>query len=247
MAAGKWSSAKIAGHVSDVYEPRTVSPHNFTVLYLHGAGLGRLRDHSRFGELFDQHHLRCLAPMTMRSWWSDRLCPEFDRNMTAELYVLDRVLPWLAETWNVRSPQVALLGTSMGGQGALRLAYKHPDKFPVVAAIAPAVDYNLHYDDPELGLRQLYRDPEQARQDTATLHIHPLNWPRHQWFAADPSDHEWFEGADRLRMKLYSLGVPYEADLETTGGGHSWEYYEKMAEPAIRFIADRLERERLRV
>jgi pimeloyl-ACP methyl ester carboxylesterase len=247
MAAGKWSDLEIAGHVCYVYQPASSPPHNFTVLYLHGAGLGRLSDHPRFGELFDQHQLRCLAPKTMRSWWSDRLCAEFDRSMTAERYILDRVLPWLADTWNVQAPQIALLGTSMGGQGALRLAYKHPDKFPVVAAIAPAVDYNLHYDDPELGLRQLYRDPEQARQDTATLHIHPLNWPRHQWFAADPFDHDWFEGVDRLRMKLYSLGVPYEADLETTGGGHSWEYYENMAEPAIRFIAERLEREQLRV
>jgi pimeloyl-ACP methyl ester carboxylesterase len=244
---GRWSDIEIGGHTCHAYQPARPSPHGFTVLYLHGAGLGRLIDHPRFGELFDQHGLRCLAPVTMRSWWSDRLCVEFDRTITAERYILDRVMPWLAETWNVRPPQVALLGTSMGGQGALRLAYKHPDKFPVVAAIAPAIDYNLHYDDPELGLRALYRDPEHARQDTATLYIHPLNWPRNQWFAADPSDHEWFEGVDRLRMKLYSLGVPYEADLETTGGGHTWEYYEKMAAPAIAFIADRLERERLRV
>ena len=62
----------------------------------------------------------------------------------------------------------------------------------------------------------MYRDAEQARQDTATLHIHPLNWPRHQWFCCDPADYRWHDSADRLRMKLYSLGVPYECDLETT-------------------------------
>ena len=245
--AGQWLDIDVGGHPCHAYQPPAPSPHGYTVLYLHGAGLGRLIDHPRFGELFDQHGLRCLAPITMRSWWSDRLCPEFDPQITAERYVVGHVLPWLAETWNVGPPRIALLGTSMGGQGALRLAYKHPDKFPVVAAIAPAIDYNLHFDDPELGLRALYRDEEHARQDTATLHIHPLNWPRHQWFAADPTDYEWFDGVDRLRMKLYSLGVPYEADLETTGGGHSWEYYECMADPAVGFIADRLERERLRV
>ena len=47
-------------------------------------------------------------------------------------------------------------------------------------------------------------------------------------------------------MKLYSLGVPYECNLEATGGGHGWEYYEKMASPAVEFIHERLERERLR-
>ena len=71
--------------------------------------------------------------------------------------------------------------------------------------------------------------------------------PRHQWFASDPADYLRHDGADRLRMKLYSLGVPYEADLETTAGDDRLAYIGQLAEPAINFIADRLERERLRM
>jgi pimeloyl-ACP methyl ester carboxylesterase len=243
-----WSEVTIAGHICHTYVPAAPSPHGFTVMYLHGLRLAQLADHPVFEQLFDQHGLRCIAPVTQRSWWTDRICLEFDPHISAERHVLDRVLPWLAENWNVRPPQIALLGTSMGGQGALRFAYKHPNVFPIVAAISPAVDYQWKMEqEGDATLAQMYDDPEQARQDTATLHIHPLNWPRHQWFACDPADYRWHESADKLRMKLYSLGVPYEADLETTGGGHSWEYYEHMADPAIRFIADRLERERLRV
>ena len=48
-------------------------------------------------------------------------------------------------------------------------------------------------------------------------------------------------------MKLWSLGVPHECDLETSGCGHSFEYYSKMAPKAIQFLVDRLEKERLRV
>ena len=94
---------------------------------------------------------------------------------------------------------------------------------------------------------QMYGDPEAARQDTATLHIHPLNWPRHQFFCCDPEDYRWWESADRLRMKLYSLGVPHVCDLETTGGGHGFDYYNKMAPRAIEFIVERLGQERRRV
>jgi pimeloyl-ACP methyl ester carboxylesterase len=243
-----WSEIAIAGHACHLYVPPQPSPLGFTVMYLHGLHLAKLADHPVFERLFDQYGFRCIAPVTQRSWWTDRICPEFDPHVSAERHVLDRVLSWLAENWNVRPPQIALLGTSMGGQGALRFAYKHPNVFPVVAAISPAVDYQWKMEqEGDETLEQMYDDPEQARQDTATLHIHPLNWPRHQWFACDPADYRWHESADKLRMKLYSLGVPYEADLETTGGGHSWEYYERMAEPAISFIADRLERERLRV
>jgi len=48
-------------------------------------------------------------------------------------------------------------------------------------------------------------------------------------------------------MKLSSLGVPFECDLETEAGGHSFEYACHMAPRAIGFIAQRLEQERLRV
>lgn len=244
--SGQWSDASIAGHTCHVFEPATPSPHGYTVMYLHGVRLGKLADHLEFAALFDRFGLRCIAPVTQRSWWSDRICEEFDSTITAERYVLDRVLPWLAEHWNVAPPRIGLLGTSMGGQGALRLAYKHPNVFPVVAAISPAIDFQLRMEEGDETLARMYRDAEQARQDTATLHIHPLNWPRHQWFCCDPADYRWHESADRLRMKLYSLGVPYECDLETSGGGHGWSYYARMAEPAVGFIHERLERERLR-
>jgi len=50
-----------------------------------------------------------------------------------------------------------------------------------------------------------------------------------------------------LHMKLASLGVPHEHDLTTTAGGHGFVYYDAMAAIVIGFLAERLERERLRV
>ena len=52
--------------------------------------------------------------------------------------------------------------------------------------------------------------------------------------------------AERLRMKLYSLGVPHECDLETTAEGGK-NYSERVAHAAIEFIHQALERERLRI
>lgn len=247
-SSGVWSEMQVGGHLCYAYEPSAPSSHGYTVLYLHGLHGEPLQQHPAFTEQLDRHGLRCVAPITRRSWWTDRLCAEFDPQVTAERHVLDRVLPWLAESWNVRTPRIALLGTSMGGQGALRLAYKYPSIFPVVAAIAPAIDYQIRMIDGEdETLPLMYRDPEQARQDTALLHINPLNWPRRQWFSCDPEDYRWFDSADRLRMKLYSLGVPFECDLQTTGGGHDWSYYDRMAEPAMKYLFESLESERLRV
>lgn len=244
--AGVWQDEEVDGHVCSVYEPPQVSE-NYTVIYLHGVRLGRLQDHPIFAAHFDRYQLRVVAPVTQRSWWTDRICREFDTRYSAEFFLLQHILPWLRERFDVQAPRIALLGTSMGGQGALRFAYKYPNHFPVVAAISPALDYHLWLKQGDPVLQEMYDSTESARQDTALLHIHPLNWPRNQYFCCDPTDHEWYDGNDRLRMKLASLGVPFECDLETVGGGHGYEYYERMAPAAIDFIVQRLNRERLRV
>lgn len=245
--AGTWSEINVASHACEVYEPPEPGPHGFTVIYLHGVHQGSLRDKEAFARTFDRHGLRVICPRTARSWWTDKICEEFDSEITAERYVVDEVLGWLAREWNAAPPAIALLGTSMGGQGALRLAFKHPDRFPVAAAISPAIDYHLRMDEGDETLPLMYADREAARQDTATLHVHPLNWPRHVWFACDPTDLRWHESAERLRMKMSALGVPHLCDLETSGGGHGFDYYNRMADTALDFIATRLESERLRV
>lgn len=244
---GTWTDATVAGRTCRAFQPSAPSQHRYTVIYLHGVHQARLEDHQPFVELLERFGLRAICPETGPSWWTDRIFAEFDRELSAEQFIVERVVPYLAEEWRAAPPRIALLGTSMGGQGALKLAYKYPDKFPVVAAISPAIDYQLKHEEGDAPLRQLYRDAEQARQDTATLHIHPLNWPRHQWFSCDPEDYRWHDSADRLRMKLYSLGVPHQCDLETSAGSHGWPYYEHMAQPAIEFIVESLEQERLRV
>lgn len=244
---GEWSEIQIGGHPCDVFRPETLNPQGYAVMYLHGVHLQRLRDHPPFTAELNRYGLPCLAPHTQRSWWTDRICREFDPRLTAERHLLDNVLPWLAANWQVAPPRLALLGTSMGGQGALRLSYKYPQRFPVVAALSPAIDYQVRYHDSDGVVASMYPDPEAVRQDTALLHIHPLNWPRHQFFCCDPTDERWWDSADRLRMKLWSLGIPFECDLATSGGGHGFEYYSRMAGRALAFLWERLEQDRLRI
>ncbi|MGD9724253.1 MAG: alpha/beta hydrolase [Pirellulales bacterium] len=246
-SSGAWTSVEISGHQADVYEPEHPHPHGYTLVYLHGVHLNRLTDKPVFEEQFARHGLRVVCPRSGRSWWSDRICSEFDRAMTAERYVVDHVRQWIEQQWQAGPPRVALFGTSMGGQGALRIAFKHPQLFPVVAGISPAIDYQHRLAEGDETLAEMYSDKEAARQDTATLHVHPLNWPRNIWFCCDPTDERWHESAERLRMKLAALGIPHAYDLETSGGGHGFEYYNRVAEKAIGFLVERLESERLRV
>ncbi len=244
---GTWTEVQLAGHTCEVYEPPQPNSHGDFVIYLHGVHLNRLHDKTEFLRQFDQHGLRVVCPRTARSWWADRICEEFDSQITAERYVVEHVRNWIIERSPGDPPQVALLGTSMGGQGALRMSFKHPRLFPVVAAISPAIDYQHRLEEGDETLPLMYSDKEAARQDTATLHVHPLNWPRHTWFCCDPVDFRWHESAEKLRMKLAALGIPHEVDLETSGGGHGFTYYNRMAEKAVGFLVERLDAERRRI
>jgi S-formylglutathione hydrolase len=134
----------------------------------------------------------------------------------------------------------------MGGQGALRLAFKHPRLFPVAAAIAPSLDYHERYGEGS-PLDEMYDSKEQCRQDTALMHIHPSEYPPHLFFCVDPDDDRWYRGNDRLHEKLTALGVPHTADLATRAGGHSWAYFNHMAERAVRFVVLGLEQESRRL
>ena len=93
----------------------------------------------------------------------------------------------------------------------------------------------------------MYDSKEQCRQDTALLHVPPHDPPPHIYFCIDPEDADWYRGNDRLHEKLGALGVEHTADLTTSGGGHSWEYFDRMAEPALRFVHQGLEKESRRL
>ncbi|MEW4529689.1 alpha/beta hydrolase-fold protein [Maioricimonas sp. JC845] len=182
--------------------------------------------------------LPILSPRVTHCWWTSQsdLSPlpvpplEFVRETLCGL-----VRQW----WNIEPPRIALMGIGTGGQGALQLAYRHARMFPTVAAIAPAIDFHAWHGR-GLDLDQLFDSQEAARQQTVTLHLHPLNWPRHQLLVCDPADPFWFEGCERLASKLFSSGIPFEYDFETTADGNRERYVDMVSEPLARFLTEHL-------
>ncbi len=239
--SGTWETVEIGGKPADLFEPAGTPRPRFGVLHLHGAGLETLRDKPAFTRLFQELRLGCVCPHGQRSWWGDRVCAEFDAQKSPEHYLLADVVPFMHQRWSLADRAVGLQGISMGGQGALRLAFKYPERFPVVAAIAAAVDYHELYGQ-GTPLDEMYDSKEQCRQDTVVMHIHPSRYPAHILFAVDPDD-PWLRGNDRLHEKLNALGIPHEVDFTTRAGAHSWDYFAHMAERVVRFVYAGLESE----
>jgi pimeloyl-ACP methyl ester carboxylesterase len=242
---GKWNQIELGGKPVDVYEPPTDRP-RFGVLFLHAYDGRSLRDQFAFTTLFDEFHMACLCPLAPHAWWSDRICPVFDRYISAEQHLLRNVVPAFAVRWRLEARSLALLGISMGGQAALRLALKDPDTFGVAAGIASAIEYHELYGQ-GLPLDEMYDSKEQCRQDTVPMHIHPSRFPLHLFFCCDPDDNSWFRGNDRLHEKLNALGVPHEVDLSRRAGGHTWHYFNYMADRVVRFLHAGLEQQSRRL
>src|SRR5437764_5275752 len=136
-----WTTVDIAGKTADVFDPPTASRPRFALLYLHGIGLETLATSPIYTHLLETNQLACVCPHGQRSWWADRVCAEFDPQVTPERHLLGAVVPFFHERWKLAPRALAVQGICMGGQGVLRLAFKHPDVFAVVAAISPAVEY----------------------------------------------------------------------------------------------------------
>jgi enterochelin esterase family protein len=160
-----------------------------------------------------------------------------------EKLVVEALPRFLAEKYRVLDERGkrALMGVSMGGFGALKMALRHPDKFGVVAAhssaIMPADPAAL----PPNYQRQVQRMLEQG--GLAEVFGNPIDadkWGKEMplamagtmdkdqlaslriYFDAGTDDRYGFAKPNQdLHALLEKRGVPHEFEL-VEGGGHSW-------------------------
>jgi len=242
---GSWTTTSIDGKAADIFTPDSPKAGR-AVIHLHGHGLTTLKDNEAFSKELNEQGLRVVCPYGQRSWWLPEICSEFDAGLTPFDYVRNNVVAWIGENWDVQTPNIALMGISMGGQGVIQLGYRCGSDFPILAAISPAVDFHDWWGQ-GLPLDEMFDSQELARQQTAILHLQPLNWPRSQLIVCDPADADWINSSERLASKLYSSGIPFESDFETSNGGHSWDYFNVMAPRVVKFVADALDAESMRI
>ncbi len=226
-----WSRVTVAGKLADVFEPPQPSP--FALIYLHAESGETPANNATITKELASRRLRCVAPIAARSWWVDRVCPEFDPALTAERHVRENVPAWVAANWRVGPRSIGVVGVEMGGQGAVRLGLKYPDLFPVVGSINGAFDFHERYGQ-GTPLDEMYPSRERCRQDTAVLHVPPLGGPD-VWFACAPTD-RWYRGNDRLHEKLSAVGMSHTAELETVQDADRW------IAPMLAFVISSLER-----
>jgi S-formylglutathione hydrolase len=218
-----------------VYDLADMSRLRGAILFLHDLDSITLEANSAFTDLLDEHRLACACPRADGSWWLDRLWPSFDQHITPERWVVEQVMPFIERRWRLSPGRLGLTGLGMGGQGALRLAFRHSESFQVVAGMNAILDFQELYHE-GTALDEMYDSKEQCRQDTAILQIHPAQYPAHMLLCCDPANQRWLRGNDRLHEKLSALGIAHELDFATTVGGANWPFAERMADRVVNFL-----------
>ena len=61
----------------------------------------------------------------------------WQQNFQMESYLIDELYPLVVKEFPIQADAIGIFGHSMGGHGALTLAWKYPDKFKSVSAFAP--------------------------------------------------------------------------------------------------------------
>ena len=239
-----WTTTTLAGKTCDRFEP--AGEPTGVILFLHGYDSVTLKDNPAYTAALERHRLACICPHGPRCWWTDTVYPAFDPQLSPLAFLRGPLREAIATTWPDAGKWLAVTGIEMGGQGALQLAYRAAREFPVVAAISPKVDFETWHGHGTT-LDELFPDREAARQQTATLHLHPLNWPRQQLLLCDSADLYCLDGVLTLASKLFSTGIPFEQDFTTTHGGYGWNYANAMATKTIDFLAAGLQSERARL
>ena len=243
-----WIEQTVDDTLFRIFRPPNVADR--LIFFLHDEDQSVPLQDPAIERLLNDRQLTAVAPVCGPIWSLDVAT---ERGLPRE-YFVQRILSVaqaVALNGESSSPALAapmaLLGLGMGGQALLRVALDYPDRYPVVAAVEPVIDFHLYVRAGHPTLCEMFSEEEAARQHTAILHVHPLNWPRHLFFCADPMNYPWFDGPDRLRMKLAASGIPFECQLETTAEDSQESYFQLLAERAIEHCVAGLESERRRV
>ncbi len=159
------------------------------------------------------------------SWYWDSPVVE---GVRFETFVSDELVSWVDGNLSTiaRREGRAITGLSMGGHGALYLAFRHQDVYGACGSLSGGVDirpFPNNWDIARLlGLRSEY--PERWERHTVMGLLHLLT-PGGVKIILDCGTEDFFYDVNvRLHEALRSLNIPH--DFVSRPGVHNWAYWE---------------------
>jgi S-formylglutathione hydrolase FrmB len=177
-------------------------------------------------ELSDQYHVIIVCPDgNFSSWYFDSpVNPEW----RYETYVSTELVNWIDSHFSTIKNRTgrAITGLSMGGHGALFIAFKHQDLFGAAGSMSGGVDMRAFPG--SFGIEKVlgkYKEyPDRWEKNSVVNLVHLLK-PNSLSVMVDCGydDKIMYKSNLQLHEKLMEYGIPH--DFIIRPGAHTWEYW----------------------
>lgn len=203
---------------------------DYPVVYLLHGYSGNYGDWSEkaaqiIGQMVDQNGFLVICPDGgYSSWYFDSTV---DAAMKYETYVARELVTWVDKNYKtIRKPDArAISGLSMGGHGALYLAFRNQDIFGAAGSMSGGVDirpFPKNWDLPKR-LGNYAKEPQNWENNTVINMLH-LVAPNSLALIIDCGTADFFYPVNKnLHEKMVERNIPH--DFISRPGGHTWDYW----------------------
>lgn len=231
------------------FVPRRIPAGGLPAVYLlHGAydGYEAWANHDQrlLQRLAEEHRLVIVTPDgEPHGWYLDATT---DPTSQIESYIMDELLADVERRLPVSCTR-GIMGLSMGGNGAIKIALRHPGQFQAAASMSGVVDFTgARIRKAPVKLLGPYEEDVATWEANSAHHLarrYPERAAELPLFIACGEDDRWFETNVAFSTELHRLGIPHV--FEGRPGGHSWDYWLEQLPRQLAWMAAQLARERV--
>ena len=227
----------------DGYDPQHAD--RYPVLYLlHGFGNDYLcwsQIKPNLPELATEKGLIIVCPDGAQSWYWDS--PK-DPSVRYETYITRELIPYVDRHYTSRARREgrAISGLSMGGHGALWLAFRHQDLFGACGSTSGGVDIRPFPNNWEMSrqLGEYAENPENWETHTVINQLWRLK-PGALAIIIDCGTEDFFyQVNEELHRQLLYRNIPH--DYLTRPGSHNWDYWNNSIDYQLIFFEEYFQR-----
>jgi len=214
---------------------------DFPVIYLlHGFGdtyAGWSANVIGLNAMSDLYHVIFVCPDGSTSWYMDS---PVKKDFKYETYVSSELVKWVDQKYKTiknRSGR-GITGLSMGGHGALYLAFRHQDVYGVAGSTSGGVDIRPFPNNWNLALDLgKYADQPENWEKNTVINLVNLLTPNSLSLIVDCGTEDFFYEVNlNLHKKLLQNNIPH--DFIVRPGAHNWQYWKNSIKYQVLFMND---------
>ncbi len=214
----------------------------FPVVYLLHGYSGSYSDWaikaSGFEKAADQYNMIIVCPDGgFGSWYWDS---PTDSTFRYETYISKELIPWIDNKYKTIKDRKArgITGLSMGGHGALYLAFKHQDIFGAAGSMSGGVDIRPFPNNWDMAKRlgSYAEQPERWEKNTVINMLYLLTANSLALMIDCGTEDFFFKVNEELHAELLLRNIPH--DYITRPGAHNWPYWNNAIKYQLLFMSD---------